>query len=420
MRSQLALPVNPTGRQAGDGRKPPPYADGQTTWDWSQPGQGGPAGTSLSFGRPTPYGMGYNHRIDTHQANTWPKPSPQAASRGTMTAAEAIAAAEAEGLALRTAETATGYRHVWPNPGNASKPFVAQLHGGSNGREKPHGKEKYLGIFATAEEAALAVARHLGAKVRSIGPTYSLTAAEAHAAAAAEGLTLVKANTLTGYKGVSRRQVGSIHPHTCAYSPYQVHITRHGVSEYLGAFATVEEAALEYARKVKAEETAEPPPMTAEEAYAAAAAEGLELLRAEKNASGFKGVQRHEHNAKRPFKAVLHVLKEQEEQWHMEGRDPKKKGPLLLKHTPDDPDAPKEKPKEWHGASASSGVLGNFATAEEAALAYARSAPSTLRCAAPPPPTTCSRWRRGCASTSTTRTRRGTRASSATAFGSRR
>ena len=190
--------------------------------------------------------------------------------------------------------------------------------------------------------------------------------------AAAEGLTLVKANTLTGYKGVSRRQVGSIHPHTCAYSPYQVHITRHGVSEYLGAFATVEEAALEYARKVKAEETAEPPPMTAEEAYAAAAAEGLELLRAEKNASGFKGVQRHEHNAKRPFKAVLHVLKEQEEQWHMEGRDPKKKGPLLLKHTPDDPDAPKEKPKEWHGASASSGVLGNFATAEEAALAYAR------------------------------------------------
>ena len=114
-----------------------------------------------------------------------------------MTAAEAIAAAEAEGLALRTAETATGYRHVWPNPGNASKPFVAQLHGGSNGREKPHGKEKYLGIFATAEEAALAVARHLGAKVRSIGPTYSLTAAEAHAAAAAEGLTLVKANTLT-------------------------------------------------------------------------------------------------------------------------------------------------------------------------------------------------------------------------------
>ena len=326
----------------------------------------------MSFGRPTPYGMGYNHRIDTHQANTWPKPSPQAASRGTMTAAEAIAAAEAEGLALRTAETATGYRHVWPNPGNASKPFVAQLHGGSNGREKPHGKEKYLGIFATAEEAAFAVARHLGAKVRSIGPTYSLTAAEAHAAAAAEGLTLVKANTLTGYKGVSRRQVGSIHPHTCAYSPYQVHITRHGVSEYLGAFATVEEAALEYARKVKAEETAEPPPMTAEEAYAAAAAEGLELLRAEKNASGFKGVQRHEHNAKRPFKAVLHVLKEQEEQWHMEGRDPKKKGPLLLKHTPDDPDAPKEKPKEWHGASASSGVLGNFATAEEAALAYAR------------------------------------------------
>ena len=49
-----------------------------------------------------------------------------------MTAAEAHAAAVAEGLALLRAENATGFKYVKPNPRSASKPFRAELkHGGA-------------------------------------------------------------------------------------------------------------------------------------------------------------------------------------------------------------------------------------------------------------------------------------------------
>ena len=70
-----------------------------------------------------------------------------------MTAAEAHAAADAEGLALLRADNAAGFKHVCLGK-NASKPFQAQL--------RQDGRDKYLGMFATAEEAALAVARFLG------------------------------------------------------------------------------------------------------------------------------------------------------------------------------------------------------------------------------------------------------------------
>ena len=71
-----------------------------------------------------------------------------------MTAAEAHAAAAAEGLALVRAETPTGFKGVSRNSNSAIKPFKAQLRHG--------GRDKHLGVFATAEEAALAVARFLG------------------------------------------------------------------------------------------------------------------------------------------------------------------------------------------------------------------------------------------------------------------
>ena len=70
-----------------------------------------------------------------------------------MTPTEAHAAAAAEGLALLHAETATGFKAVNLS-GHASKPFKANL--------KHRGRNKHLGNFATAEEAALAVARFLG------------------------------------------------------------------------------------------------------------------------------------------------------------------------------------------------------------------------------------------------------------------
>ena len=68
-----------------------------------------------------------------------------------MTAAEAHAAAEAEGLSLvQSAENSTGFKGVTLD----GKQFKAQL--------KHDGRNKNLGHFATAEEAALAYARFLG------------------------------------------------------------------------------------------------------------------------------------------------------------------------------------------------------------------------------------------------------------------
>ena len=60
------------------------------------------------------------------------------------------AEAEAEGLTLLKADNKTGYYGVYHQPGK-SKPYLAQLKRG--------GKQVNLGSFATAEEAALCVAR---------------------------------------------------------------------------------------------------------------------------------------------------------------------------------------------------------------------------------------------------------------------
>ena len=98
-----------------------------------------------------------------------------------MTAAEAHAAAAAEGLALVRADNATGFKGVYHQPGQQT--FKADVrHGGRNNA---------LGTFVTAEEAALAVARDRGRRAsqrRSRAPAPEpapMTAAEAHAAAAA-------------------------------------------------------------------------------------------------------------------------------------------------------------------------------------------------------------------------------------------
>ena len=90
-----------------------------------------------------------------------------------------------------------------------SKPFKAITASARRAR-------KYLGTFATAEEAALAVARFLGpegvaaalarGRRRRREPA-PMTAAEAHAAAAEEGLALLRAENPTGFKGVSRNHL---------------------------------------------------------------------------------------------------------------------------------------------------------------------------------------------------------------------
>ena len=133
-----------------------------------------------------------------------------------------------------------------------------------------------------------------------------MTAAEAHATAAAEGLALIRAENPTGFKGVSRRSATTI-------KPFLAQLTQGGRPNYLGAFVTAEEAALAVARFLGPEGVAaelaptepEPTPMTAAEVHAAAAAEGLTLMRAE-NATGFKGVF-GANNASNPFQAQLRL-----------------------------------------------------------------------------------------------------------------
>ena len=169
--------------------------------------------------------------------------------------------------------------------------------------------------------------------------------------AEAEELTLLRSESgSTGYKGVTWHK----RPEA---KPYKAEVRRGGTKVHLGQFATAEEAALCYARSPEAQAAVAvaaaapaPPPMTAEEALRQAEAEGLTLLRAESNSSGYKGVSWHKRPEAKPYKAEV-----------------RRGGKLVL--------------------------LGAFATAEEAALCYARIPEAQVAVAAaaapsaPPPPT---------------------------------
>ena len=68
-----------------------------------------------------------------------------------MTAEEALAQAEAEGLTLARSDNQSGFRHVSVHPEDKARPYTASVW--------RDGKNVHLGSFATAEEAALHVAR---------------------------------------------------------------------------------------------------------------------------------------------------------------------------------------------------------------------------------------------------------------------
>ena len=150
------------------------------------------------------------------------------------------------------------------NSNSSVRPFVAHV--------SRDGKQVYLGTFATAEEAALAVARMGGAAKRrrcQTGPIPStVEEAEAQARwaeeqAEAEGLMLQRANNQTGFAGVTVNSKSKMRP-------FQAQVKRDGKAVYLGAFATAEEAALCIARspegQAAAERPAAAPPLTSEEA----------------------------------------------------------------------------------------------------------------------------------------------------------
>ena len=175
------------------------------------------------------------------------------------------APAEAEGLTLLESDNKAGYYGVYHHPGQP-KPFLARVTRGGN--------LVNLGCFATAEEAALHVARSPEgrAAARKAAAAPPLTSEEARQQARAEGLTLLEADNKAGYFGVCINNPGSP-------KPFLARVRRGGKLVYLGCFATAEKAALCIAQspegRAAAERAAAAPLLTSEEA------EVVEVLEAE-------------------------------------------------------------------------------------------------------------------------------------------
>jgi hypothetical protein len=213
-----------------------------------------------------------------------------------LTADEARAAAAAEGLELATSSSSeTGFKGVT----KTDRMYQAHI--------KADGKHRHLGIFETPEEASLCYARFVaaaraaagaaeardgGSQLLAVDEAKAAAAAEARAAAAAEGLELVPSSSgETGFKGVTKSR-----------DKFAAKVGEDGKARYLGIYETPEEAALCCARFVAAARAAGeaaqargkgPRSLTADEARAAAAAEGLELVPSSSSETGFKGVTKN-------------------------------------------------------------------------------------------------------------------------------
>ena len=180
-----------------------------------------------------------------------------------MTREQALHQAQAEGLTLRKADNQAGYLNVITGTNsNKSKPFRAEVTRGG----APH---LVLGRFATAEEAALCFARspegraaeRKAAVVERLSGR-QLRREQALQQAEAEGLTLRKDESTSGYANVAVLPAG-------APKPYQARLRRGGVQVPLDSFTTAEEAALCVARSLEeqaaAERVATAPPTTSNE-----------------------------------------------------------------------------------------------------------------------------------------------------------
>ena len=151
-----------------------------------------------------------------------------------LAAAKAVAQAEVEGLTLARSDNQSGFRHVVKHADCKVRPYQARVY--------RDGKGIALGRFATAEEAALHVARTPEAQAAAAAALVPpLTAAEAVALAEAEGVTLARSDNQTGFCHVSKHA-------DCKVRPYDAKVWRGGKYVYLGYFATAEEAALHFAR----------------------------------------------------------------------------------------------------------------------------------------------------------------------------
>ena len=213
-----------------------------------------------------------------------------------LTSEEALQQAQAEGITLHVADNTTGYFSVYLTKPGKIKPYKAEVSYG--------GKDGYLGYFATAEEAALHVARSpegQAAMERAAVQLVPLTSKEALQQAEAEGITLRVADNKTGYYGVGQLPSRP--------KPYKAGvICDAGKKRHLGCFATVEEAALWIARSPEAKAAAEraesAAPLTSEEARQQAQAEGLTLVPAD-NKAGYYGVCIDKPDKPKPYRVTV-------------------------------------------------------------------------------------------------------------------
>jgi len=214
---------------------------------------------------------------------------------GPVAGVVATEALQAGKLTLIVADNSSGYFGVRLDKPGQPKPYQARVWRG--------GKMVHVGTFASAEEAALCIARSpegQAAAAERAAAAPPLTSKEARQQAQADKLTLLVADNNSGYFGVLLKPAG-------LPKRYQVQVTRGGKKVYLGMFATVEEAALCVARTPEgraaaAERAAAAAPLTSEEARQQAQAEKLTLLVAE-NSTGYFGVHLAKPSQPKPYQA---------------------------------------------------------------------------------------------------------------------
>ena len=109
--------------------------------------------------------------------------------------AAAVGRKGVERMTLQPSDSKAGYRGVSRVEGRSKARFIASVWRA--------GKHVHLGSFTTAMQAAFAYARTPEARAAVANPRPApLTAEEAVAQAAAEGITLERSNCASGYKGV--------------------------------------------------------------------------------------------------------------------------------------------------------------------------------------------------------------------------
>jgi len=148
--------------------------------------------------------------------------------------------AEAEGLALLLSKKAPSGFTAVQQAGRGLWRACATING----------KAADLGLFGSAMEASLAVARHRAAQAAQAppppAPAPAMTLAEAEQLAEAEGLTLLRdPRSLTGFRGVCESRQGTF----TSYS----RDTERKVNVHLGTFRSAPEAALNLARHLGVE-----------------------------------------------------------------------------------------------------------------------------------------------------------------------